>query len=131
MRIPALLTACALTALAGCSGHENFIVWGPNSGPTSPNLPYDGLWKGGVVQQTQAEACLDAQRGTFVVGDGRIVLAYRPHVTLVSDIAADGGFHAQEADATLDGKLIDDTLNFTVTDKECQTQYAFDRVIGM
>jgi len=131
VRIPVLLATCALTALAGCTGQENFIVWGSSSGPTSPNLPFDGLWKGGIVRQAQGTPCLDPQRGTFVVGDGRIVVAYQPNLTLVSAIASDGAFHAAAGDSVLDGKLVDDTLNFSVTTKDCETQYAFNRVIGM
>jgi hypothetical protein len=126
-----LLAACALAAaVSGCGDRGEFIVAGTSSGPTEPQLPNDGLWKGDATELASSGTCIPGQRGALEVGDGTVVVAYRPMVVLVAPVGADGVLHAESGGTVLDGKLVDDTLDFTVTEGDCKTRYALDRLIG-
>jgi hypothetical protein len=139
---------CALAA-AGC-------VAGPSSGPTSPNLPFDGLFQGHVtplavgatsgVQTVGGSAtggqgggqvvsgppaCPGDEYGTIQIGDGTFVFAYRPNIIFVTAIAHDGAIKAEVRGTTLDGKLADDVLEVTVSNPTCKTHYQLSRLLGM
>ena len=112
-------------AAAGC-------VPGTSSGPTSPNLPFDGLFKGETTPILGAPPpCPGDAFGTIVVGDGTLVYPYRPSIVFVSVIGKDGSIHGQEAGTTLDGKLIGDRLDFTIGNATCKTHYVMRRLIGL
>ena len=119
-----LAPAIALAA-SGC-------VAGPQSGPTSPNLPFDGLFQGQVTPiKGGPPACAGDEYGTIQIGDGTFLFPYRRDVVFNVPIAKDGAIKAQDNGTTLDGRLAGDRLDVTVSNPTCNTHYAMRRLLGM
>ncbi len=124
--------ALALGLLTSCTGRENFVVWDPPRGPTSPGLPFDGAYKGDVQLTAGAgPVCPNSASGILTIGDGTLVYAYTPATIFIVVIAKDGKLHAERNGATLDGTLIDGHLAATVVSGECRTSFAFRRLQGL
>jgi hypothetical protein len=138
VRLLPSLAGCLLTALAGCAQDPSdnpaplhLVVLDPPYGPTEPQLPNDGLWKGSVSEKGDVTTCPHFPPGTVEVGDNTVVVGYRPSLILIATAADDGALQAAAGETKLDGAFAGNVLNFTVSDGTCESQFALSRLGGM
>ena len=127
-------TAAAALLLSGCSGYNRSIAWlqyhqAPEQSDDQVDQ-VDGTYKGLVrAEQADGAGCPGSSEGTIEIGDHSLFFAYSPSVFFISFVQPDGAIAGKAGDATLDGRLEDGFLHFTVTSPQCRTSYMFRYVI--
>jgi hypothetical protein len=105
----------SLAALAGC---------GYPSGPGSTDL-VDGSYRGRpALQAANPTECPGTHYGYVELGDRDLHFAYLPNIVFEAPVQANGAVHDVRGPAVLDGKVVDDTMIFSVTTPQCHTDYS-------
>lgn len=123
---------CALisaAALGGCGGHQLAapVRTGVN-GVTRPATPaelYDGSYQGwATLVGANAPGCpVWPREGVVEIGDATLVYPYLPNLVLAAPVAPDGSMHARAGRAVLDGRIVNDHLEFIIRTPNCQSLY--------
>jgi len=105
----------AATLLAGCSSAPH--------GPGSTNL-VDGSYQGlGYLETSNPKICPESAYGQMEIGDRTLRYAYTPAIIFEAAVQPDGTVHDDEGTATLDGKLTNQRLTFTISTPDCKSTY--------
>lgn len=121
-------TLLAAAALGGCVTPAAPVRTGANgiSRPATTAELFDGSYQGrAVLVRATGPGCPVRPRyGVVVIGDAELTFPYEPDLILSAPVAADGTLHAETSPAVLDGRIINDRLEFTVRTPNCQSHYS-------
>lgn len=121
---------CALVvALGGCSNELAAPVRTGANGVTRPATTaelYDGSYQGrGALVSANAPGCpIWPRRGVVEIGDATLIYPYLPELILAAPVAPDGSLHAETGRAVLDGRIVNNNLEFAIRTPHCQSRYS-------
>ncbi|MBV9656256.1 MAG: hypothetical protein JOZ42_17015 [Acetobacteraceae bacterium] len=124
-----LLVLLALACVgAGCNRFNDSVQGALDT--RDPQLPkdqldqIDGIYKGSATTvEAHSAICPTERFGTVEIGDRTLNFALTPTTIFITPIQADGSVHTTTQDSSLDGKLTDGRLVFTVRNALCETRY--------
>ena len=117
-------------ALGGCGEHRLAapVRTGANgvSRPATTAELYDGSYQGWVaLVGANGPGCpVWPRKGVIEIGDATLVYPYLPNLVLAAPVAPDGSLHAAAGPAVLDGRIVNDRLEFIVRTPNCQSRYS-------
>jgi hypothetical protein len=118
------LAACASTGKIGPSAWEDRLAAWQAANPGRRFTLVDGTYKGeAALLSATGPDCPAPRPGIIVIGDGRLMYPYDPATPLIAPIGADGAMRAQAGNATLEGRIGEGSLAFTVRTPSCETAY--------
>jgi hypothetical protein len=124
-----VLVLLAVGCLSGGCGMVNDRVQ-DTLAARDPQLPKDqldqtdGIYKGSATAVSARSAICPTERfGTVEIGDRTLNFALTPTTIFITPVQPDGAVHTATQDSSLDGKLADGRLVFTVRNALCETRY--------
>ena len=119
----------AAVALGGCGNRlADPVRTGANgvSRPATTAELYDGSYQGrAVLVGANGPGCpFRPHHGVVEIGDATLVYPYLPDLVLAAPVARDGSLHAAAGPAVLDGRIVNDHLEFIVRTPNCQSRYS-------
>lgn len=122
LALATLLTACGQTAW-----DEREQAWraGAGANATTPFPLLDGTYKGDVqLVSASGPDCPASRYGIITIGDNRLVYSSGTRQNFVALIAPDGTVRGQSGTATLEGRVGNGDLAFTIRSATCESRYA-------
>ncbi len=122
LALAALLTACGPTAWG-----EREQAWraGAGANATTPFPLLDGTYKGeAILVSATGPDCPASRPGIITIGDNRLVYSSGTRQNFVALIAADGTIRGQSGTATLEGRIGNGDLAFSIRSATCESRYA-------
>ena len=122
----AVLLVLALVGCAPTAWEDRVQAWqaaqGPNSSASFTLI--DGTYKGMAELVTaNGTDCPAGRSGIITIGDQRLVYAYSPRITFIAPIRRDGSIQSSMSGASLEGRIGNGDLNFSVRTPNCESRY--------
>lgn len=127
-----VLSALALAALtAACDNpsawDDRAQAWraGPGATATTGFPLVEGTYKGEVqLVSANGPDCPLSRSGIITIGDNRLIYSSGTRQNFVALITPDGTMRAQSGTATLEGRIGNGDLAFTIRSATCESRYA-------
>lgn len=125
--VPALLAVTLLSACGPTAWEEREQAWraGPGANAATGFPLVEGTYKGDVqLISASGPDCPASRSGIITIGDNRLVYSSGTRQNFVALIGADGAIRGQSGSATLEGRVGNGDLGFTIRSATCESRYA-------